>query len=155
MSLYKNQFTGTIPSWNAIPSLFFLDLGFNALTGTLPESLVKFNRLRRVYLNNNNFNGTIPISFPEMGNKKLIQLHLNDNDLSGEVPADWWNGRSYQKFLLELRLENNNFSGELSEALCSQDVRTGYGEMVEVNADCDICSCSLCTPHCNWNPFYY
>ena len=86
--MYKNQFTGTIPSWNAIPSLFFLDLGFNALTGTLPESLVKFNRLRRVYLNNNNFNGTIPISFPEMGNKKLTQLHLNDNDLSGEVPAD-------------------------------------------------------------------
>ena len=148
VSLYQNQLTGVIPDWTPINSLSYLDFGHNLLTGNLTESLIDHRQLRRVYLNNNQLTGTIPSVYPALGSLKLTELHLDHNQLTGQVPEDWTNGHPYQKFLLALRLEENHFSGQLSSKLCDQDVRRGKAEMVELRADCDICSCSLCKDHC-------
>ena len=53
LSLYKNNLSGPIPDWSTLNGLHYLDLGFNKMTGTLPESLVKHRILRLLYLNNN------------------------------------------------------------------------------------------------------
>ena len=94
------------------------------------------------------FTGSIPESYPRIGNRKLKEIHLNNNQLSGEMPTDWFNGFDYQKHLLAIRVENNNLSGEFDKSLCELDVRSGKAEMVELGADCDNCSCKLCEPYC-------
>ena len=83
-----------------------------------------------------------------MGNRKLKQLYVNDNQLFGEVPADWWNGENYQKHLLSLRLQNNKFSEKLDKKICELYVLSGNAELVELGADCDICSCKICDKDC-------
>ena len=94
------------------------------------------------------FTGTIPESYPRIGNLKLKVIHLNNNQLSGEMPSDWFNGFGYQKRLLSIRVENNNLSGEFDKSVCMLDVRNGRAEMVELGADCDNCSCKLCERSC-------
>jgi hypothetical protein len=61
LSLYKNQFTGPLPDWQKLPSLHMLDVGFNRLTGNLPESLATHHFLRMLYLNNNAVSGFVCI----------------------------------------------------------------------------------------------
>ena len=94
------------------------------------------------------FTGSIPESYPRIGNLKLKVIHLNNNQLSGELPSDWFNGFDYQKRLLSIRVENNNLSGEFDKSVCMLDVRNGRAEMVELGADCDNCSCKLCERSC-------
>jgi hypothetical protein len=53
LSLYKNNLSGPIPDWPSLNSLFYLDLGFNKMSGTLTESLGNHRILRLLYLNNN------------------------------------------------------------------------------------------------------
>jgi len=92
--------------------------------------------------------GTIPESYPKIGTRKLKEIHLNNNQLTGEMPSDWSNGFDYQKHLLAIRVENNNLSGEFDKSLCQLSVLSGQAEMVELGADCDNCSCELCEPYC-------
>ena len=148
LSLYKNRFTGPIPEWTPIGTLRYLDLGHNLLTGNLTESLLYHRNLRDLYLNDNHLTGTIPPTLPTLGNLKLRTLHLNSNQLTGPIPEDWTNGLPYQKHLLALRLEDNGFCGGLSWRLCGMDVREGMAEMVELGADCSVCTCDLCLERC-------
>eukprot|EP00561_Arcocellulus_cornucervis_P013991 CAMPEP_0185801552 /NCGR_PEP_ID=MMETSP1322-20130828/1490_1 /TAXON_ID=265543 /ORGANISM="Minutocellus polymorphus, Strain RCC2270" /LENGTH=871 /DNA_ID=CAMNT_0028497251 /DNA_START=254 /DNA_END=2869 /DNA_ORIENTATION=- len=148
LSLYKNNLSGPIPDWSTLNGLHYLDLGFNEMTGTLPESLVKHRILRLLYLNNNQFTGTIPDSYPTIGNRKLKEIHLNNNQLTGPIPSDWSNGWDFQKHLLAIRVENNDLDGEFDKSICELDVRSGRAELVELGADCDNCSCKLCEDSC-------
>merc|ERR1711966_414851 len=120
LSLYKNNLSGPIPDWSTLNGLHYLDLGFNKMTGTLPES------------------------YPTIGNRKLKEIHLNNNQLTGAIPSDWVNGLDYQKHLLAIRVENNDLDGEFDKSICELDVRSGRAELVELGADCDNCSCKLC-----------
>ena len=59
LSLYKNNLSGPIPDWSSLNGLFYLDLGFNKMTGTLTESLGNHRILRLLYLNNNQVSTSI------------------------------------------------------------------------------------------------
>lgn len=129
--------TGTIPQSLRWRQLFYFDLGHNQFSGTLPVDLgEKFVRLRHLHLDHNNFVGTLPESYITVGNGRLEQLTINDNQLTGAVPDN----HEFYWFLVTFNLQNNNFDEWLDGGTCRLTVFTG-GENVELNADCDICSC--------------
>ena len=122
--------------------MFYFDLSFNKLTGTIPEDIGEdFVRLRQIYLNNNALAGPIPESLSTVGNGQLYSLHLNDNQLTGAVPSSWIQPNV---FLDTIRVQNNQLTETIDKNTCKLGVLDG-GEMVELSADCEICSCdSLC-----------
>ena len=65
-----------------------MDLGRNQFSGTIPGDIGdKYVWLRHLYLDHNNFVGSIPTNFPKIGNNRLETLGLNDNQLTGVVPG--------------------------------------------------------------------
>lgn len=116
-----------------------MDLSFNQMTGTIPEDFPRTAvNLRHLYLEHNQFSGQPPVGLSTTGNERLIDLFLNDNQFTGSVPDEWSKGN---KNLLTIRVQNNMFTQELSKGVCDTYVFIG-GEMVELGADCDICSCT-------------
>ena len=68
--------------------LVYMDLGRNQFSGTLPSDIgEKYVVLRHLYLDHNNFVGSIPTTFPGIGNDRLESLALDDNQLTGVVPG--------------------------------------------------------------------
>lgn len=64
-----------------------LQLQFNNLTGTLPESLFdKLINLTSIDLSHNSISGTIPTTLGKLRNVQV--LHLNHNLLSGTIPTE-------------------------------------------------------------------
>jgi Leucine-rich repeat (LRR) protein len=61
-----------------------LDLGFNLLNGTIPNSLKGLSSLSSLYLNNNQLTGSIPA---DLENYLLIILDISFNQLTGEIPS--------------------------------------------------------------------
>jgi len=139
LNLYSNQFSGTIPNSLRFRNVVIADFGRNDFTGTLPEDFGLWAEVRALYMDHNKFTGTVPSTFPGMGNGRLEALTLNHNLLTGYVPDDW----VLKNKLLQITLQENAFSG-VGYDTCKQSVFNG-GEMVEYKADCDIC---YCDPFC-------
>ncbi|XP_028783889.1 pollen receptor-like kinase 3 [Neltuma alba] len=76
----------------------------NYFSGAIPE-INRIGFLRALYLSGNQFSGEIPSDFFQKM-RSLKKLWLNDNNFTGQIP-------SQIPQLLELRLENNQFSGNL------------------------------------------
>jgi len=80
--------TGEIPpSLAQCQGLVHLDLGSNGLSGCLPEFFGSMRSLRTIKLNRNKLTGPIPEALGECGDRKLKELRLFHNHLSGEVPV--------------------------------------------------------------------
>ncbi|KAL3625211.1 actin-regulating kinase prk1 [Castilleja foliolosa] len=79
----------------------------NAFEGSMPN-LSKLGMLKSVYLSNNKFDGEIQPSMFN-GMMSLKKLHLANNEFSGLIPATL----ATLSKLVELRLENNGFQGEI------------------------------------------
>jgi len=62
--LHANMFTGPIPDLSGYTQLFDLQLRDNLLTGVVPPSLISLPFLVNVTLQNNMFQGPLPI-FPD------------------------------------------------------------------------------------------
>ncbi len=88
-----------------------------------------------MFIDNNQFVGSLPESYINVGNGRLESFAVNDNFLTGAVPDN------YELFnkLVMYTLQNNNFDGELGNT-CRLIVFDG-GENVELKADCEICNC--------------
>lgn len=97
-----------------------LSLGYNNLSGSLPEEIGDLIELEYLYITSNyNLTGSIPSS---LGNLiKLKQLSLSYNSFSGAIPASLGNlseliyldiGENYQNYQY-----NNSFSGSLPSEL--------------------------------------
>ncbi|XP_023002880.1 probable LRR receptor-like serine/threonine-protein kinase At4g31250 [Cucurbita maxima] len=90
-----------------LPTLRTLSLMNNGLQGPLPE-VKQIPALKALYLSDNNFSGSIPgDAFEGMGN--LRRLYLSRNRFSGEIPASL----AELKKLVELGLEDNSFEGRI------------------------------------------
>jgi hypothetical protein len=125
--------------------MYYLDLSYNQFSGQLPldwsEGSGSLSRIRHLHLDNNQFDGVIPATFPLMGNGRIEQLSVNNNRLTGEVPGGW----PLRNHLISLEVQNNFFSRlgnsnggfDVCELIVFQS-----GEMVDFNADCSICSCN-------------
>lgn len=137
INLSNNKLSGVIPRNLRWRQLFFLDLGHNQLTGTLPVTLGEnFIRLKHLHLDHNSFSGTLPESYINVGNGRLEQLTINNNQLTGEVPDN----HELSNKLVLFNLQNNLFDEGLGKGTCELAVFVG-GENVDFKADCDICDC--------------
>ena len=89
-----------------------LDLNEMELSGTVPDSIRNFERLRRLNLRKNSFSGEIP---PAIGNlTQLSSLILGENKFVGMIPATL--GYSYN--MRQLSLQSNDLTGTIPASLC-------------------------------------
>ncbi|CAK7343512.1 unnamed protein product [Dovyalis caffra] len=100
---------GPIPAktLGKLDALTILSLRSNFLSGNLPSDLLSLPSLRSVYLQHNNFSGTIPSSL----SPKLDLLDLSFNSFNGSIPATIQN----LTHLASLSLQNNLLSGSIPE----------------------------------------
>ena len=90
LNLYSNQLTGTIPNNLRFKQAMFADFGRNQFTGPLPDDIsLQWVKLKFLYMDHNQFTGSIPYSYPQTGNGRLEALVLNNNQLTGWVSDDW------------------------------------------------------------------
>lgn len=146
--MYNNKMAGRIPKRLKLKNVAYFDLSFNRFSGTLPETLgTDFAKARFVYLDHNRFTGTIPDNYGMIGNGRVNELHLNDNKLEGAVPNTW---QTENQQLVGVRLQNNRLNESISgnDTLCQLSVLVAW-EMVELNADCNICKCDTLCHYCN------
>ncbi len=74
-----------------------MDLGRNMLSGTVDAIDEKFVELRMLYLDKNQFNGTISSTLINTGNGRLVALQLDNNLFTGEVPGEHENTNTLGK----------------------------------------------------------
>ncbi|PON61325.1 LRR domain containing protein [Parasponia andersonii] len=116
LKLSTNKFTGEITGFiNSLSecsnnSIETLDLGYNELTGNLPDSLGYIESLKYIQLRENLFQGLIPAS---MGNLSSVkELYLSYNQMSGNIPESL--GQLSTLVVLDLR--ENKWEGVITEA---------------------------------------
>lgn len=111
LDLSNNALTGSIPaSFGGLQSIEQIELFANQLSGELPESLGNLISLRQFDASENNLTGMLPEKFAGL---HLVSLGLNDNFLSGEIPAVL----AMNPNLVTLKIFNNSFSGEVPSEL--------------------------------------
>jgi len=145
--LNHNKLSGTIPSDLNLASLYILDLSFNYFVGTIgSDSFGNSNQLRLIYLNNNKLSGTIPVELVTAGKEKINSIDLSDNRFTGHFPFtnSWVENNSRLQTLL---VQKNNFNSDISQEICNMSVYE-YGDMVQMDADCDLCYCEVLCDHC-------
>ncbi|KAL3528529.1 hypothetical protein ACH5RR_007851 [Cinchona calisaya] len=83
LNVGRNQFQGQ-PSdmFASLTSLSFLDFSFNAMSGDLPQSFSSLTSMTDMYLQNNQFTGTINV----LANLPLDTLNVENNHFSGWIP---------------------------------------------------------------------
>lgn len=141
--LHDNQFEGPIPLGLNLRNMFHFDLSYNNLTGSLPSDIGDtYKSLRHLYLDHNKFTGTVPESYAMVGNGRLYVLTLDNNRLTGGLPTSWVKDNV---FVDTITAHRNNMTVRIDKDVCKMSVFEG-GELVELGADCEICSCTeLCT----------
>ncbi|KAL8238972.1 hypothetical protein R6Q59_015539 [Mikania micrantha] len=164
LDLSSNQFTGTLPSlssgslmpgyldlsnnsfmgslhlflcFNDVDETQFLSLGYNHLSGVIPECWNKWSSLSVLILENNNLSGKIPRTLGSLLNLNWLNMHgnkiigrlpsslmnlssltilqLDKNELAGNIPS--WIGTKLT-FLRILNLRSNNLYGNIPVELC-------------------------------------
>ena len=100
---------GPIPAktLGKLDALMILSLRSNLLSGTLPSDILSLPSLRYVYLQNNNFSGSIPSSLSPL----LIVFDLSFNSFTGKIPATVQN----LSHLTGLNLQNNSLTGSIPD----------------------------------------
>ncbi|KAK4441716.1 hypothetical protein Salat_0506500 [Sesamum alatum] len=105
LDLKHNGLSGSLPPLGLPPSLQYLSLSWNRLSGTVDRVLSRLNQLNYIDLSMNQFSGCIPanlFSFP------ISSLQLQRNQFSGPVqPVD-------QVKIPTVDLSFNRLSGEIS-----------------------------------------
>lgn len=101
--------TGTIQenSIGKLDALRVLSLHSNGLRGNLPFNILSIPSLQFVYLQHNNFSGSIPSPV----SPKLFALDISCNSFSGSIPPAIQNLRR----LAWLYLQNNSISGAIPD----------------------------------------
>lgn len=110
IDLKRNNLTGAISPTSLPPSLQYLSLGWNQLTGPVHQVLLRLNQLSYLDLSLNRFTGAVPgqiFGFP------ITNLQLQRNFFYGAVQP------SNQVTIATVDLSFNRFSGEISPLLSS------------------------------------
>ncbi|KAL8231720.1 hypothetical protein R6Q57_001498 [Mikania cordata] len=109
LDLSTNKLTGVIPKFLCFgQKLEMLILFDNFLFGPLPDDLGKCKSLTRVRMGQNYLTGSLPNGFLYLPSLSLVELQ--NNYLAGELEHS---NSNPSKFLAQLNLSNNRFSGFL------------------------------------------
>jgi len=113
LALRDNNLTGSIdiPELSLFTELSLLNLGFNNLSGGIPEQLFELPEISSVILGFNNFTGGIPDNVVEANGLGVLSLSGNEN-LGGTLPA----GITNLTDLILLELANCGLTGTLPNA---------------------------------------
>lgn len=114
IDLSNNHLTGNFPTTVLSANLSFLDLRYNKLQGSLPDDLFTATDLETIFLNNNEFSGSIP----EAGSIGAKYITLANNKFEGSIPASFGNLAS----LKEVLFLGNKLTGTVPEELCALDL---------------------------------
>lgn len=85
IDLSENEFLGTLPNITFARNLESFEARNNLLFGSLPSTLFQCKDLKILDLGKNSFSGVVPSDIQSMEN--LIEMKLNENNLSGRIPA--------------------------------------------------------------------
>ncbi|CAN6558934.1 unnamed protein product [Malus baccata var. baccata] len=122
------RLTGTIPGWlGTLPSLFFLLLNDNLISGEFPRELCGLQALVLQKLANQTCHCSLelPIYFPHSKNASTLSsqskyvanmprvISLRNNNLSGSIPFEI----GQLQYLQRLDLSINNFSGNIPDQI--------------------------------------
>ncbi|KAG8090055.1 hypothetical protein GUJ93_ZPchr0011g28306 [Zizania palustris] len=105
LALSGNLLSGDLPGTFS-PALRTVDLSKNSFSGRIPSSLLLVRSLRTLVLSHNSLSGEIP----RMVSSPLVHLDLRNNRLSGGVP-------SLPETLVYLSLASNRLSGRVGAVL--------------------------------------
>mmetsp|Transcript_32834 Transcript_32834/g.46642 ORF Transcript_32834/g.46642 Transcript_32834/m.46642 type:complete len:765 (+) Transcript_32834:138-2432(+) len=110
IELFENNFTGAIPAeWFVFTGLTRFLVQHNQITGTIPDFLWNNPKLYELSLENNKFKDTIPTRISNLV-ENLETLELGQNELFGGIPTQIYS----LKKIKQLRLEGNALTGQLS-----------------------------------------
>ncbi|KAK4607858.1 hypothetical protein RGQ29_001607 [Quercus rubra] len=111
LTLDHNQFIGEIGEFKYNNSLVYLDLSYNMLQGSIPNSISRLVNLTQLSLSSNNLQGSIPSSISRLVN--LFHLDLSSNNLQGSIPSSV----SRLVNLFRLDLSSNNLQGSIPSSI--------------------------------------
>nr|GEU43846.1 receptor-like protein kinase BRI1-like 3 [Tanacetum cinerariifolium] len=97
----------TMYNYESNGSMIYLDLSYNLLTGSVPQSYGSLSYLQVLNLGYNNLSGDIPFSLGNL--KTALLLDLSHNSLTGFIPGSL-GGLS---FLNDFDVSNNNLTGPI------------------------------------------
>nr|ABB20817.1 putative leucine-rich repeat transmembrane protein kinase [Isatis tinctoria]ABF50792.1 leucine-rich repeat transmembrane protein kinase [Isatis tinctoria] len=84
LNLGHNQFKGQIAvDFSKLTSLTFADFSFNSFTNSLPGTFTSLTSLKSLYLQNNQFSGTVDV----LAGLPLETLNIANNDFTGWIPS--------------------------------------------------------------------
>ncbi|CAJ1962921.1 unnamed protein product [Cylindrotheca closterium] len=136
-NVHRNQMTGSIPSNLRWRQIVYMDLGNNKFSSEIPEDFGREAiRLRHLYLDHNNFEGSVPSTVLNSGGDRIRTLTLNDNNFTGTLPVN-----NNSEIIVELTIQNNNIVS-MDRSSCQLGVFSG-GELVEFKSDCLVCRCGF------------
>lgn len=110
--LDHNNFQGSIPSIIGELPLIDLTLGDNSLQGPLPTSIGNLSNLRRLWVSNNYLTGEIPQELFLLSNN-LKALYIDGNQFTGTLSPEFSKLISIE----DIRLYENSFTGCLPRAI--------------------------------------
>ncbi|KAF8020539.1 hypothetical protein BT93_G1077 [Corymbia citriodora subsp. variegata] len=113
LDISSNMLRGQLPQdiGGRMPRLYVLRLWGNNLTGGVPKSLCKLNKLFDLSLSKNQLSGRLPRCWGET--QELMVFSFGDNKLNGQIPKSLCHFEN----LLLLSLRRNGFSGVIPYCL--------------------------------------
>jgi len=101
--------------------LFNLSLGFNQLSGSIPDEFYNLTSLYELNLRNNQLNGEIS---SDIGDFNVSRLYLRNNQFSGNIPQEFC-----ELSLTQYTIGNNKFCPPYPDCITYYDV--GYQDTSE------------------------
>lgn len=139
----NNLLTGTLHGQTLVkmPVLETLSLSANDLSGLVPgEELGELPNLRYLYVDANHFVGPLPSQLAQVGRSQVLELWVQDNALSGTVPA------SYVRFdkLHDFFIDGNKLTGALPPELCGPEINSDFFTEAPPEAERNYCDSIAC-----------
>ncbi|XP_062205667.1 brassinosteroid LRR receptor kinase BRL2-like [Phragmites australis] len=98
-----------VSGWTRYQTLEYLDLSYNALSGSIPQEFGDMVVLQVLDLARNNLTGEIPASLGRLRN--LGVFDVSHNGLTGGIPYSFSN----LSFLVQIDVSDNNLTGEIPQ----------------------------------------
>jgi len=89
LKLQFNRFKGTIPAelFSGAKDLVILNVGFNSLTGHVPDAFEAGNKFEQLHFQNNQLTGPLPLTMEQLTH--LEYLEMDHNQFTGWIPHEW------------------------------------------------------------------